>query len=314
MSNIRSRGEARESANQSVGGPKAGRRRHCEMALLGALTANSSSRLLTRPSGSLSSYANGGASNGEREARGAAPKLKSGDGASNPLVRIKLENFGQMQFVGAIGVGNPPQRFRVVFDTGSSDVWVPSISCDACAGAQRYRPEHSSSHRRVRGDGRFVVQYGSGFVSGSVMRDSIHLGDGLEVQAVNIGSADVQGEEIQRFLADGVVGLGLDALASVTRPSLMAHLLVNTSLRMPHVFSLYLNPLPRRDPPSQLVLGGVDDALDYVRCEYGECFPQLDCSSSDLFVLGAVFLRAYYTSFDFATKRVGFACPRGESF
>lgn len=93
------------------------------------------------------------------------------DGSSLPLT-----NYMDAQYYGTIEIGTPPQEFTVIFDTGSSNTWVPSKKCHSLACYLHNRYDSSDSETFERDPREFAIRYGSGAVEGFISKvKSIYL-------------------------------------------------------------------------------------------------------------------------------------------
>lgn len=80
---------------------------------------------------------------------------------SNGTGSVKLEDEDEdTLWTGQITIGSPAETFTVDFDTGSSDLWVPTTACKSCKGKDQYDPSKSSDSKKQKGS--FEISYGDG--------------------------------------------------------------------------------------------------------------------------------------------------------
>ncbi|XP_070258726.1 napsin-A [Myotis yumanensis] len=193
-----------------------------------------------------------------------SPEEPLGLGAPSPGGKsafVPLSNYMNAQYYGNIGLGTPPQNFSVVFDTGSSNLWVPSRRCSffslPCWFHHRFDPKASSTFKP--NGTKFAIQYGSGRLSGILSEDKLTIG-GIMNASVVFGEALWEPSLAFVFAHfDGILGLGFPVLAvGGVRPPLDT--LVDQGLLDKPVFSFYLNRDTEAAEGGELVLGGSDPA------------------------------------------------------
>jgi len=170
---------------------------------------------------------------------------------------VKIINYLDAQYYGEIDVGTPPPSFGVIFDTGSSNLWVPSKECrlsPACY-LHKYFDSAKSSSYVVNGT-HFNITYGSGAVAGFVGQDTTWVAG---LQAKNSLFAQITTLHGISFLAskfDGILGMAWPSI-SVNRLPLIFDLLVEQKQVDGNSFSFYLTKTAGQNG-SALVLGGVN--------------------------------------------------------
>lgn len=151
-------------------------------------------------------------------------------------------------------MGSPAQEFKVVLDTGSSNLWVPGSACGsiACYLHTTYKAEDSSTYKKNGSE--FAIRYGSGSVKGYISQDTLRIGD-LTIKKQDFGEATEEpGLAFAFGRFDGILGLGYDTIAvnHVTPPF---YNMLDQGLLDEPVFAFYIGGDGEQ---SEAVFGGID--------------------------------------------------------
>ncbi|KAM0258943.1 hypothetical protein ACHAQJ_003599 [Trichoderma viride] len=185
-------------------------------------------------------------------------------------------NGTDLQWYGEIQVGTPPQILTVVFDTGSSDLVIPSTQCTAnpgCTGLQhRFASEDSETFTSLNGSFRIAYSTGTGVsasgnveLEGLVVRDVVDVA-GLRVENFQFGLITNQSAAFGVDPFDGIVGMGFQSGLS-TGPQTFLDALNSSGQIGQAVYGLYLTP--QSVGHAEVSLGGVDSskltsAINYI--------------------------------------------------
>ncbi|CAL9179193.1 unnamed protein product [Musa hybrid cultivar] len=171
---------------------------------------------------------------------------------------VALKNYMNAQYFGEIGIGSPPQNFTVVFDTGSSNLWVPSSKCYfsvACFFHAKYKSGRSSTYQK---NGKSAnIHYGTGSISGFFSQDHVTIGD---IVIKDQAFIEATREPSITFLVakfDGILGLGFEEI-SVGNAVPIWYNMVNQSLVKEPIFSFWFNRNANEGEGGEIVLGGTD--------------------------------------------------------
>ncbi|VDM97675.1 unnamed protein product [Thelazia callipaeda] len=187
----------------------------------------------------------------------------------------RVYDYDDLEYVANVSIGSPigTQNFLVVLDTGSSNIWIPEISCKSvdCHHKNLY---NSSLSKTFKDDGRkWSILYGDGsHAQGLLGTDYLTFGFGqndlLVIPNVTFGL----GRKLRGFKqdpVDGIVGLAFTSIAvdGVTPPLIAA---INQKILELPLFTVWFCDFLQKDfGMRKNVFGGIFTygAIDNVNCD-----------------------------------------------
>ena len=165
---------------------------------------------------------------------------------------VPVKDYMNTQYFIDVELGSNGQKFTVVPDTGSSNLWVYSKHCwsVACFTHSTYNSKKSTTYEKDGQD--FDITYGSGSVKGFVSKDVAKVGD----ISATMSFGEIQHVKGSTFLVsqmDGILGLAYDQISVDKLPTFMS----STDLTEKS-FAFYLKD---KSEESYMTMPGTDDDL-----------------------------------------------------
>ncbi|XP_062975191.1 pepsin B-like [Elgaria multicarinata webbii] len=165
-------------------------------------------------------------------------------------------------YFGEISIGTPPQNFRVLMDTGSANLWVPSVYCntEACVNHNKFNPRASSTYSN---NGQtFTLSYGSGSLTVMLGYDTVQV-QNIVVRNQEFGLSENEPSNPFYYASfDGILGMSYPAsyVGHVGGDTVMQQMLRQRQLSEP-IFSFYFSRQPTVQYGGELIFGGIDNKL-----------------------------------------------------
>ena len=180
-----------------------------------------------------------------------------------PTPRAKIPANSLCSYLINMTIGTPGQPFSLQLDTGSSDIWIPSVNSNACQEAEdacqvlgQYDSSASSSYVDV-GPGFQISYQDNSAVAGDYINETLALGDTV-IKDMTMGLA------FQATRPFGIMGVGYNADESIAStdpddiyPNIVSQLKAQGFIKTLS-YSLWLNDLSTHCPSKARILADID--------------------------------------------------------
>ncbi|KAI0701567.1 aspartic protease [Cerioporus squamosus] len=210
---------------------------------------------------------------------------------------------------GTITIGTPPQKFSVDFDTGSSDLWVPSSKCSTCSRRHNAYNAALSSTGKLK-NGTFSIHYADNSTSsGPIYTDKVTVG-GVTVTGQFLSAVKTESSQLAQEPTDGVLGLAWPSISDLNSDPFFFTAIYQSAVKE-GAFAFKL-----ASHGSELCIGGTNSKLYSGPIEYhpiiSQDYWQIDNGSVSL--NGTAVSSGFKTIIDSGTTLMGARAPVVEEF
>nr|2ANL_A Chain A, plasmepsin IV [Plasmodium malariae]2ANL_B Chain B, plasmepsin IV [Plasmodium malariae] len=170
---------------------------------------------------------------------------------------IELDDVANLMFYGEGEVGDNHQKFMLIFDTGSANLWVPSKKCNSIGCSTKHLYDSSKSKSYEKDGTKVEITYGSGTVRGFFSKDLVTLGYlSLPYKFIEVTDTDDLEPLYTAAEFDGILGLGWKDLSIGSIDPIVVELKNQNKIDQA-LFTFYL---PVHDKHSgYLTIGGIEE-------------------------------------------------------
>lgn len=173
-----------------------------------------------------------------------------------------IDEDNDLEWAGTISIGTPAQNFLIDFDTGSSDLWVPSINCTSSTCTKKNRYSAAKSSTDALKSGSFSIEYGDGStVSGPLYTDTVNVA-GIKVTNQYFSPVTTLSSSFASDPEDGILGLAFPSISNEKQSPYFNTAKTQGAVKS-GVFGMKL-----ASSGSELYLGGTDTSLYTGAIEY----------------------------------------------
>jgi pepsin A len=177
---------------------------------------------------------------------------------------IPLSNLRDSQYVGPVGVGtdragSPQSIISVVFDTGSTNLWISSTLCqsDLCTSREQYNPTESTSYADHVPKAHLDITFGTGELKGPQGVDSFHVGPYVVKNQTFALIEDEVGQVFTEIPFEGILGLAFPSMSAHGVQPFFDTVMQQEVLHGHNEISFFMAKHPKEQ--SAVFFGGVDE-------------------------------------------------------